>query len=124
MYKSRLTKWGFDQKYKKRPTRFAHDPAIPPQRRPISSVEDQRFVANAAKERSDPSIQRTKSSYQDDGFATGADESSHPAPPNALVESTANANANATEKVSGCSLLTLKPFMQPPAIVDFGWAGF
>jgi hypothetical protein len=133
MYKSRLTKWGFDQKYKKRATsisrlaneqatRFENDPAIPPQRRLISSVEDQRFVAKASKEPSDPSIQRAKSSYQDDRFATGAGELRHLVPPNARVESNtnanANANANATEKLSGCSLLTLKPSMQPPAILE------
>jgi hypothetical protein len=127
MYKSRLTKWGFDQKYKKRATsisrvaneqapRFENDLAIPPQRRPISSVEDQCLVAKASKEPSDPSIQRAKSSYQGNSFATGADESRHPAPPNTPVE--ADANANATEKVSGCGPLTLKSSVQPPAILE------
>jgi hypothetical protein len=129
MYKSRLTKWGFDQKYKKRATsisrlaneqatRCENDPAIPPRRRPISSVEDQRFGAKASKEPPDPPIQRAKSSYPDNRFATGADESQRVASPNAQVESNANVNANATEKPSSCSLLTLKPSMQPPTILE------
>jgi hypothetical protein len=99
--KSRLTRWGFDQKYKKRATsisrlaneqapRFEDSSTIPPRRKVINSIEDQRLLAKALKESSDLSMEGIKPSYQDDGFATGADEPSHPASSNTWVESNGN----------------------------------